>query len=205
MEARSLRRVTHSEGPVHPTDRDLLQYIARALEPPAEEQLVRWLASSPRARARLSAIQASQRGEPAPSWSLPPPGRRAGTLAGSARAAAVMDASGSGWIEVALEVAAEHLGDTVVVLERDEVWAVTHPGEKDDEISVFMLEILPDGRRRLDLMPAAETKRLAVVLCPPALAASRDWDALRSRLDEGSLPCVTVDVAALRNKAPAAP
>lgn len=185
-----------------PTDRQLFQYLARALEPPAEEQLRRWLSSTTGAQERLESL-AKATLPPSPVWSLPPPSLSAWgahALRTSVAHAAVMDTLKGGWIEVGLDIPVENLGDVIVVLERGDDWAVTYPIAEEDDISVFMLEILPDGRRRIDLMPAADTRRLAIVLCPPEVARHRDWAALREQLEEGRLLSITVDVVALRNR-----
>jgi hypothetical protein len=176
---------------MRPTDRQLHQYLARALEPPAEEQVRRWLSCSPPLQARLEALSRAHLRDEGPSWSLPPPGVPGG-LQGVVQTAAVMDRSGGGWLELWLDIPEGHQHDAIVVLERGSDWVVTFPAERDEDILASMLELDAAGRRKLNVVPAPGSARLAVVLCPPELAARRDWAELRERLVAGALPAATV-------------
>jgi hypothetical protein len=178
---------------MRPTDRQLQQYLTRALEPPAEEHVRRWLLCSPLLQERLDALSRARSPEPA-SWSLPPPGSPCG-LRGRAQPAAVMDRTGGGWLELWLDLPDGHHDDVIVVLERGGEWAVTFPAEHDEDITASMLELDPRGHRKLNVVPAPGSARLAVVLCPPELAARRDWTELRERLLSGSLPVATLELA----------
>ncbi|MEZ4238327.1 MAG: hypothetical protein R3F59_19680 [Myxococcota bacterium] len=180
------------------SDRLLRQYLAGALEPPAQERIERALRDVDGLRERMAALLATSLPEPRASWVIPPPGAPRG-LTATAEPAAFMGEPEAGWTVLWLDVDDAQLDARPVVLERAGAdWEVVFPLTEDEVVPLRALH-REGGRTRLDV-DTSRARRVAVVLVPSdrpldlTLPDPERWAAVIASVQAGELPVVALAV-----------
>jgi len=190
------------------TDRDLLAWLAGALEPGRALDVQEEVSAFPEVRARVALLtQRLQEDQIRPVWRIPPPGvaggRRGFTLERAALAVMGEEVIRPGdrfTVRIGAVPDAEDRR-LVVLYRRGADWDVVFPSREDEDVQLDVIPAEPSGERVLELVAQEDLGEqrwaVALPLADPvdwSLAPEARWQSLVERIATGEVPVTSVRI-----------